>query len=190
MYAVSLLLVYGIIRNRMDHVIPLNQLLGIDIVSVGDGVAEAKVALQPQLKNHIGTAHATLMFGVAEAASGAAMAGALAPAPWRLIGPVAAQAQIKFLKVAKSDLVARAAGRGEASVAKLEKGGTVAFDVDVQVFDASGAQVAEVVVNWHVSQRRTPGDAAHGRADLGGVTYLKIGLPARMRSANPCASST
>jgi len=75
MYAVSPALVYGIIRNRMDHVIPLNQLLGIDIVSVGDGCAEAKVALQPQLKNHIGSAHASVVFGVAEAASGAAMAG-------------------------------------------------------------------------------------------------------------------
>jgi uncharacterized protein (TIGR00369 family) len=163
MYAVSPSLVYGIIRNRMDHVIPLNQLLGIDIVSVGDGVAEAKVALQPQLKNHIGTAHATLMFGVAEAASGAAMAGALAPAMAE-IRPVAAQAQIKFLKVAKSDLVARATVRGEASDlrAKLEQAGSIAFDVDVQVSDAVGAQVAEVVVNWHVSQRRTPGEQRAG----------------------------
>ena len=68
------------------------------------------------------------------------------------------------MKVAKSDLVARAAVRGEASDlrAKLEQAGTVAFDVDVQVFDASGAQVAEVVVNWHVSQRRTPGDQRTG----------------------------
>jgi uncharacterized protein (TIGR00369 family) len=155
MYTVSPSLVYGIIRNRMDHVIPLNQLLGVDIVSVGDGIAEAKVALQPQLKNHIGTAHATLMFGVAEAASGAAMAGALAPAMAE-IRPVAAQAQIKFLKVAKSDLVARAAVRGETSDlrARLEQAGTIAFDVDVQVFDALGPQVAEVVVNWHVSQRQ------------------------------------
>jgi uncharacterized protein (TIGR00369 family) len=157
LYAVSPPLVYGIIRNRMDHVIPLNQLLGIDIVSVGDGVAEAKVALLPQLKNHIGSAHATLMFGVAEAASGAAMAGALAPA-MATIRPVAAQAQIKFLKIAKSDLVARAVVRGEASDlrARLEQAGSIAFDVDVGVFDLSGAQVAEVVVNWHVSQRQRP----------------------------------
>jgi uncharacterized protein (TIGR00369 family) len=163
MYTVSPSLVYGIIRNRMDHVIPLNQLLGIDIVSVGDGLAEAKVALRPELENHIGTAHATLMFGVAEAASGAAMAGALAPA-MAAIRPVAAQAQVKFLKVAKSDLVARAAVRGEASAlrATLEEAGAIAFDVDVGVFDADGAQVAEVVVNWHISQRRTPGDQRAG----------------------------
>jgi uncharacterized protein (TIGR00369 family) len=157
MYAVSPPLVYGIIRNRMDHVIPLNQLLGIEIVSVGDGVAECKVALQPQLKNHIGSAHATLVFGVAEAASGAAMAGALAPAI-ATIRPVAAQAQIKFLKIAKSDLVARAAVRGEALElrTRLEQTGSIAFDVDVGVFDANGAEVAEVVVNWHISQLRTP----------------------------------
>ncbi len=158
MYAVSPPLVYGMIRNRMDRVIPLNQLLGIEIVSVGHGVAAAKVALLPQLKNHIGSAHATLVFGVAEAASGAAMAGALAPA-MATIRPVAAQAQIKFLKIARSDLVARGAVRGEAAElrTRLEQTGSIAFDVYVGVFDASGAQVAEVVVNWHISQRqRTP----------------------------------
>ena len=160
MYAVSPALVYAIIRNRMDPVIPFNQLLGIDIVSVGDGVAEAKVALQPQLKNHIGSAHASVVFGVAEAASGAAMAGALAPA-MATIRPVAAQAQIKFLKIAKSDLVAKAVVRADAADlrAKLEQTGSIAFDVDVGVFDAGGVQVAEVVVNWHISQRqRSPAD--------------------------------
>ncbi len=158
MYAVSPPLVYGIIRNRMDNVIPLNQLLGIEIVSVGDGVAEGKVALQPQLKNHIGSAHATLVFGVAEAASGAAMAGALAPAMAE-IRPVAAQAQIKFVKIAKSDLVARAVVRGEPSElrTRLEQTGSIAFDVDVGVFDANGVEVAQVVVNWHVSQRTPTG---------------------------------
>lgn len=162
MYAVSPPLVYGIIRNRMEHVIPLNQLLGIEIVSVGDGVAEAKVVLRAELENHIGTAHATLMFGVAEAASGAAMAGVLAPA-MLTVRPVAAQAQIKFLKPAKSDLVARAAVLGHASDlrARLEQAGSIAFDVGV--FDASGAQVAEVVVNWHISQRqRVPADQRAG----------------------------
>jgi uncharacterized protein (TIGR00369 family) len=167
MYAVSPPLVYGIIRNRMDHVIPLNQLLGIEIVSVGDGVAEGKVALRPQLENHIGSAHATLMFGVAEAASGAAMAGALAPA-MATIRPVAAQAQIKFLKVAKSDLVAKATVRGDTAElrARLEQTGSIAFDVDVGVFDGNGVEVAQVVVNWHISQRqRTPSDRpAAGRA--------------------------
>jgi uncharacterized protein (TIGR00369 family) len=169
MYAVSPPLVYGIIRNRMDHVIPLNQLLGIEIVSIGDGLAEAKVALRPELKNHIGTAHATLMFGVAEAASGAAMAGALAPA-MAAIRPVAAQAQIKFLKPAKSDLMARAAVRGDASElrARLEQAASIAFDVDVQVFDAGGAQVAEVAVNWHISQRgHVPADQ-HADAEAPG----------------------
>jgi uncharacterized protein (TIGR00369 family) len=147
LYAVSPPLVHGIIRNRMDRVIPLNQLLGIKIVSVGDGVAEAKVALLPEVENHIGTAHATLMFGVAEAASGAAMAGALAP-HMLTIRPVAAEAQTKFVKPAKSDLVARAAVRGEAADlrARLEREGTI----------ACGAKVAEVVVNWHISQRQRP----------------------------------
>lgn len=155
MYAISPPLVYGIIRNRMERAIPLNRLLGIEIASVGDGVAEAKVALLPELKNHIGTAHATLMFGVAEAASGAAMAGALAPS-MATVRPVAAEAQIKFLKTAKSDLFARATVCGDAASlrANLQQTGTIAFDVNVNVFDARGAQVAEVVVNWHVSERQ------------------------------------
>jgi len=147
-------MVYELIRRRMDDIIPLNKLVGIEILSIGDGVAEARVALRPDLTNHIGSAHATLIFGVAEAASGAAMSGALAPSVAD-IRPVAAQAQIAFLKIAKSNLTAKArvSESTDALRARLAETSKVVFDVNIGVFDEANDEIAQVTVNWHVSKR-------------------------------------
>jgi acyl-coenzyme A thioesterase PaaI-like protein len=147
-------MVYELIRRRMDDIIPLNKLVGIEILSIGDGVAEACVALRPDLTNHIGSAHATLIFGVAEAASGAAMSGALAPSVAD-IRPVAAQAQIAFLKIAKSNLTAKArvSESTDALRARLAETSKVVFDVNIGVFDEANDEIAQVTVNWHVSKR-------------------------------------
>jgi uncharacterized protein (TIGR00369 family) len=147
-------MVYELVRKRINDIIPLNKLLGVEILSIGDGHAEARVPLRSDLMNHIGSAHATLIFGVAEAASGAAMSGALAPSVAD-IRPVAAQAQITFLKVARSNLTAKAKVNEDTNTlrGKLAEFGKVAFDVSVGVFDDSKNEVAQVIVNWHVSKK-------------------------------------
>ena len=81
--------VYEILRRRLGKIIPLNQVLGIEIVSIGDGVAQARLPFRSEVTNHIGSVHATAIFGLAEAASGAALAGAFAPVVMS-IRPVAA----------------------------------------------------------------------------------------------------
>jgi uncharacterized protein (TIGR00369 family) len=107
LYAVSPPLVYGMARRRLADQIPLNDLLGIEILSVGDGVGEARLPFRPEVTNHIGSLHATAIFGVAEAASGCAMTGAFAPVILD-VRPVAASAEVQFMKVARSGLVATA----------------------------------------------------------------------------------
>lgn len=145
---------YDLLRQRLGEIVPLNTLLGIEIVSIGDGVAEARIPFRTEVTNHLGTLHATAIFGLAEAASGAAMSGAFAPVILR-IRPVAASAQVTFLKIARSDLTAHAV-TGEPSQAlrdKLAHDGKVTFDVAVTMRDASNHDIAEMTVAWHVSQK-------------------------------------
>jgi hypothetical protein len=82
------------------------------------------------------------------------MSGALAPSVAD-IRPVAAQAQITFLKVARSNLTAKAKVNEDTNTlrGKLAEFGKVAFDVSVGVFDDSKNEVAQVIVNWHVSKK-------------------------------------
>jgi uncharacterized protein (TIGR00369 family) len=146
--------VYNLLRQRLGEIIPLNKLVGIEIVSIGDGVAEARVAFRKEVTNHIGSLHATAIFGVAEAASGGAMSGAFAPVVLQ-IRPVAASATVKFLKIVRTDLTAYATTVGSSTELrdKLAAEGKVTFDVAVKMRDAAGADVAEMTVAWHVAKR-------------------------------------
>ena len=153
-FAIGPSIVYDLIRRRMGEIIPLNTLLGIEIVSIGDGVAQARVPFRTELTNHLGTMHATAIFGVAEAASGAAMSGAFAPVILR-IRPVAVNATIAFSKMVRSDLTAhgRTSESSQELRAKLADTGKVVFDVTVDLRDASEADVAQVTVAWHVTSK-------------------------------------
>ena len=54
--------VYSLLRKRLGEIIPLNRLLGIEFVSIGDGVATARLPFRQDSTNHLGTVHATAMF--------------------------------------------------------------------------------------------------------------------------------
>jgi uncharacterized protein (TIGR00369 family) len=146
-------LVYDLLRKRLGEIIPLNKLIGVEIDSIGDGVAQAHIPFRPDLANHIGSLHATAIFGVAEAASGAAMSGAFAPIVLQ-IRPVAASATVTFSKIARSDVVAQAAvvGSSQELRDKLVNEGRVVFDVAVQLRDSAGSDIATMTVAWHVTK--------------------------------------
>jgi hypothetical protein len=95
------------------------------------------------------------MFTLGEAASGAALAGALAEVILET-RPVAAGAQIDYSKIAKGALTATAEvqARPEDLLATLRAAGKVAFEVAVDICDESQESVARMVVHWHVSMRR------------------------------------
>lgn len=146
--------VYGMIRKKMNMMIPFNNLIGIEISTVGHGVGEARVRLKDELKNHVHTAHATLIFGVAEAASGAAMSGAIAP-EIAAVKPVAAGADVQFLKAGRTDLIAKArtVDTPDAILKALRDNGKVKLDVEVDVYDTQDVTVAKMTLNWHVSKQ-------------------------------------
>lgn len=146
---------YDMIKAQLGEIVPFQNYVGIALTQVGDGTAQATLEQRPEVSNHIGSVHAGAMFTLGEAASGAAMAGALAPVILQM-RPVAAMGQIAFKKVAKGALTAHAtASRSGADLMQTIKDeGKVAFDVAVDVRDANADTVVEMTVNWHVSATR------------------------------------
>src|SRR3954464_15129666 len=91
----------------MTQAVPFAGFLGLEITSVGEGEAVARLPERSELTNHVGSQHAGVLFTVAETASGAAFVGAFAE---RLgdVTPLARNAEISYEKIAKGPIEARA----------------------------------------------------------------------------------
>lgn len=146
---------YDMIKAQLSEIVPFQNFVGITLLEVGDGVASAALDQRAEVSNHIGSMHAGAMFTLGEAASGAAMAGALAPVILQM-RPVAATGQIAFKKVAKGKLVAHATASrpGAELMETIKADGKVAFDVAIDIRDSEGDTVVEMTVNWYVSATR------------------------------------
>jgi uncharacterized protein (TIGR00369 family) len=135
----------------MSEAVPFAKYLGIELLEVGDGFASARLVQRPDLSNHLGTMHAGALFSLAETASGAAMAGAFADMITSL-RPVAAEAKIAYLKLAKGIVrcTATTAEPGEALRHRLREAQIVVFDVVVDMTREDGQRVAMMNVAWNV----------------------------------------
>ena len=98
---------YDMIKAHLDTAVPFARYVGVTLLEIGDGTASAELDQREGVSNHIGSMHAGAMFSLGEAASGAALAGALAPVILQM-RPVAANASIAYKKVAKGKLTAYA----------------------------------------------------------------------------------
>lgn len=146
---------YDMIKAQLSAIVPFQNHVGITLLEVGDGVASAQLEQRDEVSNHIGSMHAGAMFTLGEAASGAAMAGALAPVILSM-RPVAATAGLAFKRIAKGGLTAHAktSAPGVELMKTIKDEGKVAFDVAVDIQDASGETVVEMTINWYVSATR------------------------------------
>ncbi|MFL4471277.1 DUF4442 domain-containing protein [Tateyamaria armeniaca] len=144
---------YDMIKHHMEKTIPFAAHVGIELIEIGDGVATAALDQRTETSNHIASQHAGAMFTLGEAASGGALGGALAPVLLE-VRPVAAGAQIKYVKIAKGRLTAtaRTSVPGSELLATLKDVGKVAFAVDVDIRDAEGDTVVSMTVDWHVKK--------------------------------------
>lgn len=142
---------YEQLKTMLASVVPFARHVGVEVTNVGPGVASATLPEGPQLMNHVGTQHAAALFAVAEAASGAAVAGLIADII-TTVTPLAKTARIQYLKPARGPITASARIDGDAAEmrAKLDQAGKTEFAVKVDLEDGSGVRVAEVEVNWHV----------------------------------------
>ncbi len=139
------------IRSGMSEAVPFAKHVGIELLEVGDGFARARLAQRPDLSNHIGTMHAGALFTLAETASGAAMTGAFI----EMIGdlrPVAAEARIAYLKLAKGVVgcTATTSEPAEALRRRLREERKVVLDVVVDLFNDEDQPVAKMSVSWNV----------------------------------------
>lgn len=142
---------YDMIRTHLSTVIPFANHVGVELGDIGDGIATAVLEQRTETSNHIQTQHAGAMFTLGEAASGAALAGALAPVILE-VRPVASGATISYVKIAKGTLtaVAKTDTAGATLLATLKETGKVAFDVDVDIRDGDDDTVVTMKVGWHV----------------------------------------
>jgi len=149
---------YEIIRAQLTSAVAFTAHCGVSLDEIGNGKAAASLPFRKEGLNHIGTQHAGALFAVGEAASGAAMAGAFSSV---LLGirPVAAEATIRYFKTAKGAVRAEATiqGNPEELLKSLRGDGKIAFPVNVDLLDgASGEKLAEMTVQWHVTDISKP----------------------------------
>eukprot|EP01041_Mallomonas_annulata_P024890 gene24889-biopygen17735 len=67
-----------LVRDGMADTVPFARHTGVVLDEVGDGSAIVSLPASAEILNHVATVHAGALFTLAETASGAAMAGALA----------------------------------------------------------------------------------------------------------------
>jgi acyl-coenzyme A thioesterase PaaI-like protein len=146
---------YEMIRAHLGKAVPYATHTGVELLEISDGEATARLTQRPETENHIKGQHAGAMFTLGEAASGAAVAGILAPVISQM-RPVAAMAEITYRKFAQGTLVATAttSRSGPELLATLKTDGKVAFDVMIDIRDAEDETVVEMKVNWYVSPTR------------------------------------
>lgn len=142
---------YDVIAQQLGTAVPFAGHAGVRMDEVGDGTATARLAQTETSVNHLGTQHAGALFTLGEAASGGAMAGAIASVLMQA-RPVAASARIDYAKAAKGEITARArTGRPGADIlAELQEAKRAVFDVDVELTNEDGVVVATMTVGWNV----------------------------------------
>ncbi len=141
---------FDAIRDGLAAAIPFNRHLGLEINELAAGTATVRLPDDERLRNHVGSQHAAGLFAAAEAASGGAFVGTFAD---RLaeITPLAAAAEISYVKLARGPIDARAELAGaERLLALLDGEGKISFPIDVTLTNAEGETVATATVQWHV----------------------------------------
>lgn len=148
-------MVFEAIRRQLGRSVPFARLLDIRVDAVDSQQALTRLAVQPQLANHVGSVHAGALFTVCESASGAALAGALAELIMRTRF-VVRDAHVEYLKPAQGEVLARArlADEGAAVLEALRHDGRAEVAVDVSALtlapDGSETLVARASFRWHL----------------------------------------
>ena len=144
---------YDIVKDQMSKIVPYAHYTGVVIEELSSEGGVTTLEQRTDVSNHIGSIHAGAIFVCGEAASGAAYGGAFVDR-MMTVRPVAANAQISYLKVAKGKITARAKVRDDhaALKAKLDEDGKVQFAVDVVIQNEDGDDVATMTVDWHVKK--------------------------------------
>ncbi|WP_421998305.1 DUF4442 domain-containing protein [Reyranella sp.] len=149
-------MIYDMIRQQLGQGVPFARHAGVEIDRIDKGRASARLPFRPEGLNHVGSQHAAALFALGETASGAAMAGTFAPVLLD-VRPVAAEASIRYFRLAKGEVTAdaRVEAEPDALLDAIRTEGIVRFPIVVQLKGEDGIEVGEMTVDWHVSRKRT-----------------------------------
>ena len=145
------------INQVITQGVPFNRVLGVRVVAVEPERADVAIPEAPELLNHVGTVHAAVEFALGDVASGTLVVSAFSDVQAQGYVPLVASARIAYLKPAKGELRGVAALSQEAQRlvrAELESNGKARFSVPIEIRDAAGTLVAEVVFEWALVKRR------------------------------------
>lgn len=134
--------------------IPGNALLGLVVTEMADGSAAVELPFRDEVTNHIGTAHAAALFGVADAVSGAAILSGLGDLLTQ-VTPIARGGEITYRRPGRSTITGRSTVTAEeltAIRAELAAEGVSRPDVVVHMADADGTDVATATFHWHLKR--------------------------------------
>ncbi|MEO1335667.1 MAG: DUF4442 domain-containing protein, partial [Myxococcota bacterium] len=124
---------FEMLKAQLATTVPYATHTGVQIEDIGSGTARATLDQRTETGNHIGSQHAGALFTLGEATSGAAMAGGFLDRLLEVF-PVAATAEIAYVKVAKGTITAKASIQGDVDALKVEldRVGKVQFPVQVR----------------------------------------------------------
>lgn len=144
---------FDVVKDALAAAVPFASHAGVEVTSVGDGTARSALVDEPFTKNHVGTHHAGALFTLAEAASGAALAGAMANVLLEMHA-VVRSSTISYRKPATGVLTATASTSKPGSVARSEyaSDGRTTLSVEVSIITDDGDEVATMNVEWVVTR--------------------------------------
>lgn len=132
--------------------IPFNKFIEISKSNADDQVLE--LGFKDNMKNHLGTFHASAQFALAEACSGLSLQKHF-PHLANSVVPVLRKSDIKFKKPAQSDIHAKAnidSEEKEKFEQQFEKKGRATIAVPVEIIDQNGTVTMSGVYEWFVQK--------------------------------------
>ena len=144
---------FDMVKQQLTNTVPFAKHTGVVIDDSSPEGATCHLDQRPEVENHIQSMHAGALFVLGEQASGAAFAGAFLDR-MMTVRPVAAEATIRYVKIAKGTITAYAKLDGDADAlkAKLDEDGKVRFPVNVVLKNSEDLPVCEMVVDWHLKK--------------------------------------
>lgn len=137
------------LRDLFPKTVPMVGTLDLEFEDMAADRMVMRLPDQAPYHNHIAGPHAGAMFTLGESASGAIV---MANFGDRLgeVTPLAVEARIRYLRVAKGDVTATATLDRPASeiIDQLDAGERPEFAVSIAIADADGNQTGEMTVIW------------------------------------------
>jgi len=151
------------VRATMPTAVPMVGTLGMEYLELSPDHAVVRLPDDARWHNHVGGLHAGAMFTLAETASGAIV---LANYGEMLgeVTPLAVEATMRYLKVAKGDVTAtaRMGSHVDAVLTTLRAGGRPEFPVTVELSTGEGEDrlvTGEMTILWTLKPVRKPHEA-------------------------------